>query len=686
MANLTKRKKDTFLFKGNSRMLPHAIIALILFITSINFNLRAQSDTTSNRWNINPDGSISWAIDDKIPHADHIEMSGEKISAIISYGVNAEGALTIDRTFVWPMLRHMPHKTRNHLKRSSDWNILNTIYANGSSLSGEKVTKVTLNGLMTIKSTLKGDLAFTRTLFPSTKLPLYLEKYQLQNNSDKVVFVEIPDYKNTSYTDSSIGVYGKYSIVAQSLGSGSFKLEPGESVSFGAVFKATKESENIADINLDEEENQRKTLVKQWWSNLVLETPDEVLNTTFDFAKIRGAESIYRTKGGLMHGPGGGAYYAAIWANDQAEYIGPFFPFLGYNTGNEASLNAYMHFARFMNPEYKPIPSSIIAEGEGTWHGAKDRGDGAMIAYGAARFALARGDKKVASQLWPLIEWCLEFCRRKVNEDGVVESDSDELENRFPSGDANLCTSSLYYDALISANLLGKELGKPATQLATYKDQAKALKTAIEKHFGHKVEGFETYRYYEGNDVLRAWIAIPLTMDIFERKKGTIAALFSPRLWTEDGLATEAGKETFWDRATLYALRGVFAAGEKEKALQFLKYYSNRRLLGDHVPYAVEAYPEGNQRHLSAESGLYCRIYTEGLFGIRPTGLRSFQITPHLPNEWDKMALRKIHAFESDFDVEVKREKGKIRLTVLEGKKKVYNKLLKEGQSVEINL
>lgn len=672
--------------KSYSKLSSSGIIALVLFVVSIDFNLRGQSDATSNRWNITSDGSISWKLDEKIPHKDHIEMSGEKISAILSYGVNADGAFMIHRTFVWPMLRSLPHKTRAHLKRTSDWDILNTIHANGAPLSDEKVKEVTLNGLMTVKSTLKGDLEFTRTLFPSTKLPLYLEKYQLQNNSNKTVFVEVPDFKNTYYTDAAIGVYGKYMVTAQSVGNGSFKLEPGEAVSFGALFKATKESEKITDINLDEEENLRKALIKQWWSNLVLETPDEVLNTTFDFAKIRGSESIYRTKGGLMHAPGGGSYYAAIWANDQAEYIGPFFPFLGYDIGNEASLNAYMHFARFMNPEYKPIPSSIIAEGEGTWHGAGDRGDGAMIAYGAVRFALASGNKEVAKELWPLIEWNLEFCRRKVNQDGVVESESDELEGRFPAGDANLSTSSLYYDALISANLLGRELGKPSSLLTTYKKQAKDLKAAIEKHFGHEVEGYETYRYYEGNDILRAWIAIPLTMDIFERKEGTIAALFSPRLWTPDGLATAAGKETFWDRATLYALRGVFAAGEKEKALKYLQYYSNRRLLGEHVPYPVEAYPEGNQRHLSAESGLYCRIYTEGLFGIRPTGLKAFRITPHLPNEWDKMALRKIHAFDDEFDIEVKREKGKIRLTVLEGKKKVYNKLLKEGQTIEIKL
>lgn len=78
-----------------------------------------------------------------------------------------------------------------------------------------------------------------------------------------------------------------------------------------------------------------------------------------------------------------------------------------------------------------------------------------MIAYGAARYALARGDKAEARELWPLIEWCLEYCNRKLTPAGVVASNSDELENRFPAGDANLCTSTLYYDALRSAVMLG---------------------------------------------------------------------------------------------------------------------------------------------------------------------------------------------------------------------------------------
>lgn len=218
-----------------------------------------------------------------------------------------------------------------------------------------------------------------------------------------------------------------------------------------------------------------------------------------------------------------------------------------------------------------------------------------MIAYGAARYALASGNKEEARQLWPLIEWCLEFNHKKLNEAGVVTSDADELEGRFPAGKANLCTSSLYYDALLSAAYLAEDLGKGSAVIKKYRQQASDLEKAIDSYFAATVEGFDTYAYYEGNDILRAWICIPLTVGINKRATGTIDALFSPRLWSENGLLTQAGSQTFWDRSTLYALRGAFMAGEIEKAMKFMKHYSGTRLLGNHVPYPVEAWPEGGQ-------------------------------------------------------------------------------------------
>lgn len=479
----------------------------------------------------------------------------------------------------------------------------------------------------------------------------------------------------------------QHSFFISSINEGAKNLQPGDSVMFALVYQAVNAANAFVKPDVTAELSERKKRVQQILSLLQLETPDPVLNTAFDFAKIRATESIYKTKGGYLHGPGGLRYYAAIWANDQAEYINPFFAFLGDETGNKSAMNAYRWFAKFMNPEFKPIPSSIIAEGDGTWHGRRDRGDMAMIAYGAGRYALAFGNVDSAKILWPLIEWCLEYLKRNINEEGVVFSDSDELEGRFPSGKANLHTSSLYYDALRSAIYLGKLLNIPDTQLKIYELQSRQIRLNIEKYFGATVEGYKTYRYYKGNDTLRAWITTPLTVDIFERKEGTVAALFSPRLWTEDGLASLAGNKTFWDRSTLYALRGVFAAGETVKAMDFLKYFSRRRLLGEHVPYAVEAYPEGNQRHLSAESGLYCRIYTEGMFGIRPTGFTSFDISPRLPKDWDSMSLRSIHAFQNQFDLEVTRAgKDKLRITVIKPGQQKKSYVIKDGTTQRIRL
>ena len=100
-----------------------------------------------------------------------------------------------------------------------------------------------------------------------------------------------------------------------------------------------------------------------------------------------------------------------------------------------------------------------------------------------------------------------------------------------------------------------------------------------------------------------------------------------------------------------------------------MSYYSGVRLLGDHVPYAIEAWPEGSQRHLSAESGLYCRILTEGVFGIRPTGFRSFTLTPRLPAAWDRMSLRRVRAF-----------------AVTQDGREVVRKRLRAGQSLGVTL
>lgn len=218
---------------------------------------------------------------------------------------------------------------------------------------------------------------------------------------------------------------------------------------------------------------------------------------------------------------------------------------------------------------------------------------------------------------------------------------------------------------MVSASYLAKELGLGQKKATSYLQQSKSLRKAIDQYFHAHIHGFDTYQYYEGNDKLRSWICMPLVAGINERAKGTIEALFSSRLWTDNGLLTQEGDKTFWDRSTLYALRGTLMAGETEQALNFLTKYSHTRLLGEHVPYAIEAWPEGSQRHLAAESSLYARIYTEGLFGIRPTGLKSFSVSARLPESWNQMELKNICICNSKFDLKVFRQSGKVKVQLI---------------------
>lgn len=644
-------------------------LIVLLLLTAVAVKAQKQC------WTINPEtNAIEMILSDQtIPYSDHIEMSGEMVSFVTRWNIDEMKNFSQERSLVFPMLRTIPNNTHASLMYRMQTDIVSLLGVNGLAPVQLGVKKVSINGALQVvsqygigvvntgaarKRAPSPVVEITYTGFPSTTLPMMCETYEVKNIASRPLTVAVPEFVQKAKTDPAKGVDGAYIIQAEIYGNGTYVIEPGKSITFGAAFQAYREkNEKAITPDVKAEYAKRMAYVKNSIDgSLVLETPEKVIDTEFRFAKIRASESIYRTKGGLMHGPGGESYYAAIWANDQSEYVNPLFPFMGYQIGNESSLNCYKQFARFMNDQYKLLPSSIIAEGLDTWGGAGDRGDAAMNAHGATRYVLARGSVEEAKELWPFIKWCLEYTRRQLNDAGVPRSDRDELEGRFPAGEANLCTATLYYDGLVSAAYLAPLVGEPKSVANAYRKQAEDLYKAINKYFSANVSGFETYRYYDGNTVLRSWICMPLCFGFKERAEGTLAALYSPKLLTVDGLLTAEGDVTFWDRSTLYALRGAYVAGAADQATKQLLDYSNRRLLGTHVPYPIEAWPEGSQRHLSAESGLYCRIITEGLFGIRPTGFNSFNLTIQLPTAWNEMALRHVKAFGGDFDIEVKRK------------------------------
>lgn len=144
-------------------------------------------------------------------------------------------------------------------------------------------------------------------------------------------------------------------------------------------------------------------------------------------------------------------------------------------------------------------------------------------------------------------------------------------------------------------------------------------------------------------------------------------ALLFDKLFKDGGILTRSGEKTYWDRSALYAIKGLFIAQEKEKAYRLLKAYTEARLKGEHAPYPREAYPEGNAAHLSAESGLYLRIFIEGIIGYRPTGFDSFEIRPSLPDEWSYIRVQNICLCGKTTDIEITFENDKYNISI--GKK-----------------
>lgn len=673
---------------------------LIFLITLIPTQLIHTQVLNSNKqnelfWQITSKHSITWNLTNEscLPHNDNIEMSGQKVAAIISYEVDKDRNLSVTRDVIFPQLRVFIKSSepnwrnyRAYLRSEYGDEILPVIIVENRTYEPGQLDSVRINGNLEFFHGERQGMKIVRTFLPSMTERLFVEKWTITNVSDTTKQI---NFGHTEFSQEQAGVKGIYKRKIFCDAQRSISLNSQASYEFAIYCAAYLNDEPELSISHQDVVAERNSFLEIMQTHLILESPDPVLNTLFYFSKIRAAESIFQTKMGLVHSPGGGRYYTGVWANDQCEYSGPFFPYLGYDVGNEAAMNAYRMFKQNIPKGDDHFWSSFEMDGDIPCCGA-DRGDAAMIAFGASQFALASGKIEIGNELWGLIEWSLDYCERQKNEDGVIRSDTDEMEGRIPTGDANLSTSSLYYGALLQSSLLARALGNDRSTIKLYQDRARALGKAIDKYFGAEIEALKTYKYFKEHQFLRHWICLPLVMGIEDRKAGTLEALFS-KLWTANGVRVEynPGLEDpnlFWDRGTLYAFRGAFKAGAADNALEKLQSFSQTRLLGFHVPYVVEAWPEGNMAHLSAESALYCRIFTEGMLGIVPTGFQFFTMRPHLPSDWNKLNLKNICAFDSVLDVSIERVGEKLRIVVVKDGGKIFERMIWEGEEVQIQL
>lgn len=340
---------------------------LILYLLLI-FTCRAegsQQNDNPDYWTISPgQNAITWNVitEKRLPHADDIEMSGQRISCIIRYETDRNRYLRVNRDIIFPQLRRYIKSSdpewfafRAYTRESFDDQFLPTILCNNTVLN-PRLDSVKINGKLNFYHAPLEGVVIERTLFPSTTQRLMVEKWTLRNVTAEGKTLHIG---HKAFSQEERGMHGLYRINVSCDSEPEIRLAPRESYSFSIRFSATMNDEPEVTETFREAESKRDAFLEEMHKNLVLKTPDPVLNTLFYFSKIRASESIFESKMGLVHSPGGGNYYTGIWANDQVEYSGPFFPWLGYETGNLAAFNTYKHFLKNIPPQGQPIKSSF---------------------------------------------------------------------------------------------------------------------------------------------------------------------------------------------------------------------------------------------------------------------------------------------------------------------------------------
>jgi hypothetical protein len=521
---------------------------------------------------------------------------------------------------------------------------------------------VTFDGLLTLTYPASEGVVVTRTVYPSMARALVVEEWQVRNAAGKPVSVTVAPARKAKPAGEAMAV------VWSCPGVDATPVEAGGVLSFTTCVQAGPAADPEPPVNVAAERDARRAVAEAAWNGPGrLETPEPALDAAFALQKLHVLECPIETFQGVITHNGSLTYSPGIWANDPVEYSSPVFPFFGDAGLNRASMNMYRIWQDYCRDRgIDPFPGSF--EGPGLKLVQRERGDDAMVLYGLSKFLLFQGDRAAAEEMWPLIEFSAASVLRHTTADGIVASRTDEMEGRYPTGTANLSTSSLAYGGYRLAARLAQALGKPVA--AEWDRRAEALRTSLDAYFGGEVEGFKTYRYYKENTTLRGWILLPLAMGITERQEATVTALLSDKLWPHRlagaDILAESTRPTEWGRETYYALRVLFKAGRTEEALDTTRRVVQAQIFGSRGPY-----PDEDAIDMLCPGSLYPRVFIEGLFGIVPTGLDSFECTPWLPAAWPRMALRDLRAFGRAWDLVVERDGDQQKVTVL-----------REGQAV----
>jgi len=546
---------------------------------------------------------------------------------------------------------------------------------NGRPLPTDSPSTVAFDGLLTLTYPVSEGVVVTRTVYPSVTRAVVVEEWQVRNTTAQPLTLTVaPAHVEKTLVDNIATVWNCRGVAAA-------PVEPGGVFSFSTWAQARLATDPDLALDAGEGAARRALAAAAWHGPGRLETPEPQLDAAFALQKLHVLEDPIETCQGIITHNGSLTYSPGIWANDPVEYSSPVFPFFGDAPLNHACLQMYRIWQDYCR-EHGIIPFPGSFEHADLKLTQRERGDDAMVLYGLSTFLLFQGDRAAAEELWPLVEFSAASVLRHTTADSIVASQTDEMEGRYPTGKANLSTTALAYGGYRHAARLAHALGKPVE--SEFDKRAAVLRQGIESYFGATIEGFKTYRYYDTNTTLRGWILLPLAMGITEREPGTVAALLSAKLWPHRvqgaDILAESTRPTEWGRETYYALRVLFKAGRTEEALDTTRRVVQAQIFGKRGPY-----PDEDAIDMLCPGSLYPRVFTEGVFGIVPTGLDSFTCTPWLPREWPRMALRDVCAFGRSWDIVVERAGAGQKVTVTSGGQTVLSAVGDPGKTYAVS-
>ena len=174
--------------------------SLILFMLAISPVFAYSQDLNSSKqneifWRITSKHSITWNLtnESRLPHDDNIEMSGQKVAAIISYEVDKDKNLHVTRDVIFPQLRVFIKSSepnwrnyRAYLRSEYDDEILPVIVIDDRTYELGQLDSVRINGTLECFHGERQGLKVARTFLPSMTDRLFIEKWTITNVSDTI--------------------------------------------------------------------------------------------------------------------------------------------------------------------------------------------------------------------------------------------------------------------------------------------------------------------------------------------------------------------------------------------------------------------------------------------------------------------------------------------------------------------